>query len=466
MTSEEIYVDLFKREIEGGCYDVKIDGISLYQFVKRGIRVWILHCHGYEIGYNVPKVVSKWGRRKNIFLSLIQILWLIIRRKKYDNLVYAFPRTEKVKGFFVEKFTDPIIDFSDVGKSFIIFEPTFQGEHRRPRAHDDKIIYTDAINWLAHVIATYKLKKNDALISGKWEELKTKVEGVFPETDLSKTNYKQLIVECLYIVKIYQYIFKRLNVKNFIAPSRPSHLLLLPAAKRAGVKTFELQHGVCYDIKHKTYGGYMDPMFTPDKFLSFGVINKAIYYGISDQDVVNIGWAFNNYLEQIITKGVEKERKEKEVLVVSDGVLKEIQEKILDAIFSFADKNRDIYFTYRPHPEETLSSNQIERIKSRQNVSLDDNTENLLVVLGSFENVIGGNSSGMYDALDMKKKVAKLSLNGLVPKYSTPGDEKYFYEIYDDESFVRFINSPKGEKPYKEHFSPFNSELLNALIRK
>lgn len=459
MTKEEVFKDMYEKEISGGCFDVKIDGISLYQFIKRGVRTWIMHCRGYEIGYKLP-TASKWKRRKNIFRSLLQLIIVLISRKKYDNFIYSFSRTEKVNGKYVEKFTDPLIDYSNIGKSYIIFEPDFCGEHRRPRLHSGKIVYADSIAWLAKLIAQYKLRKRDDLFLSKWEELKQTIESSFPETDLSKTNYKRYVVEGYYVTKIYQLIFKYLGIKNFISPTRPAHLFLIPAAKKENVKVFELQHGLCYDLTNRTYGGYMDPMFTPDYFLSFGEIQNAIFYGIDEKNVVNIGWAFKKYLDKI----AKKRDSGRDVLVISDGVLQDFQKKLLDAILLLAKLNRDVKFSYRPHPEEILSHQQIEQIKTNPNISINDKSENLFVTLASFTYVIGTNSSGMYDALDMKKKVGKLAMCGLTPFYSQLEDKNYFYEISNNESFVSFMNSPINEKPLREHYSMFNSKLLNDLI--
>lgn len=461
MSREELFKDIFEREIKGGCFDVKLDNLSLYHFIKRGTRTWVAHCHGYELGYTLPPS-SVWECKKNILLSLIQIVCILVRGKKYDNFIYSFSRLERVKGKYVEKFTDPLIDFSDIDKSYIIFEPDFCGTHKHPRLHSRKTIFADGIPWLAKILATHELRKSNSLFHQKWEELKSKIEDAFPETNLSKTNYKRYVVEGYYTVKIYQFIFRRLHIKNFIAPSRPSHLSLIPAAKKEGVKAYELQHGVLYELTHRTYGGFMDPLFTPDKFLSFGIIKNASYYGINDKDVINIGWAFKCYLDQITDNHLIKDNS---VLVISEGVVKVVQKNVIKAVFFLADLNRDIHFYYRPHPEEVLSDEQLEEIRCHRNISIDEKSENLLVVLNSFSHVIGCNSSGMYDALDMKKRVGKLSLCGLVPRYAQQEDRNYFYEISDNESFVQFMNNTIAEKPYRKHYSAYNKELLNKLIK-
>lgn len=460
MTKEEFFKDLFDREVNAGCYNIKLNGLTLYQFIKRDFRTYVAHCHGHEIGFSMPSS-ARWEHRKSLIKSLFQIATVLIRRQKFDIFIYSFPRTEKMMGQYVEKFTDPIIDYSNIKKSYIIFEPDYCGIHRQPRFHNNSVVYADAIAWLANRIAKYKMKKK-GLIIHKWEELKSTLEKAFPETNLSNTNYLLYIIQGFYTVKIYQYIFRHLGVNYLISPSRPSHLFLIPAAKIEKVKVYELQHGVCYENTHRTYGGYMEPLFTPDKFLSFGEIKNATLYGIDQKDVVNIGWAFSYYIAKSFNKCIKTK---KGVLVISEGVIKEIQEKMLNALFLLADANKEIHFYYRPHPDEYLSFQQIALISEHSNISIDDKTENLMLVMNSFTHILGCNSSGMYDALDMRKKVGKLSMCGLIPLYSEQGDQKYFYEISDESSFLYFVSNSINEKPYREHYSVFNEDLLNRLIQ-
>ncbi len=464
--AEAVIYETVKKERENGLYDIKIDGVGLYHFIKRGLRTWILHCNGYDISYDLP-TLSKSKYKKIVWKSFRQLIGLLLRGKRCNNFIYAF-RTDKINGVYMDKFTDPLIDYSDVGKSYIVFEGGRNGLHNSPRAHSDKVIYADAIDWLADMLANRKLRQKNSQYHEKWEELKKLIEKTFPGTNLSKTKYKYYIIKGLYIVKIYRYIFRRLKIKNFIAPARASFLYLIPAAKQEGIKVFELQHGANYGL-NRMYAGRTDydPLFVPDKFLTYGDIPDYSYnaFGLLSEDYVEIGWAFDNYLKAIKQDVISDGFKQR-VLFISDLVITEMREQFLKHFIFIATENPDVLFYYRPHPEEKITELQKQELISKRNIVIDDVSGNILTEIMKFDNVIGINSTGLYDALNMGKKVGKFSIKGLCePKFWLEGDEQFFYMISDNESFVTFINDPIGQKPRKIVYNKFNANILNNELK-
>ena len=100
----------------------------------------------------------------------------------------------------------------------------------------------------------------------------------------------------------------------------------------------ELQHGVTYD-ETITYSGYRDPMFTPDRFLSFGNMPRNDVYGIDEKNIVNIGWAFNEYIKSIQTEPVVNS-----VLVVSEP---SHNEQLFESMVGLAKEHPDITYYVR-----------------------------------------------------------------------------------------------------------------------
>lgn len=460
--AELVIHDTVQKEQESGLYNIRYDGIGLYHFIKRGLRTWILHCNGYDISYNIP-TLSDSKYNKVVWKSFWQLIGLLMKGKKYANFIYAF-RTDKIKGVYMDKFTDPLIDFSDVGKSYIVFEGGRNGIHHSPRAHSDKVIYADAIDWFADILANRELKHKNSEYHRKWDELKSIIEKTFPETDLSKTKYKYYIIKGLYTVKIYRYIFRRLQVKNFIAPARASFLYLIPAAKLEGIKVFELQHGANYGL-NRMYAGRMeyDPLFMPDRFMTYADFSDKSYnaFGLFREDYIEIGWAFVNYLKTIKQEKIS-DGFDQRVLFISDLVFPKTREQFLKHFMFLAKKNPTVLFYYRPHPEETIDESLKEELFSNKNIVIDDISENIFTEIMKFDNVIGINSTGLYDALNLGKKVGRFSINGVCePRFSSEGDEQFFYMISNNESFVTFMNAPMDLKPKKIVYNPFNASVLN-----
>ncbi|MBO7635469.1 MAG: hypothetical protein J6S89_02715 [Paludibacteraceae bacterium] len=460
--AELVIHETVKKEQESGLYDIKLDGIGLYHFIKRGLRTWLLHCNGYEISYNLPSL-PKSKYKKVVWKSFWQLIGLLLKGKKYNNFIYAF-RTDKINGVYMDKFTDPLIEYSDVGKSYIIFEGGRNGIHNSPRVHSDKVVYADAIDWFASILAKRKLKQKNCEYHKKWDELKCVIEKTFPETDLSKTNYKYYIIKGLYIVKIYRHIFKRLRIKNFIAPARASFFHLIPAAKQQGIKVFELQHGANYGL-NRMYAGRIDydNLFMPDRFLTYGGFSDISYnaFGLLREDYIEIGWAFVNYLKTIKQEKIS-DGFDQRVLFISDLVIAEPRQKFWEHLKFLASQNPSVLFYYRPHPEETLNESQKEELTLNGNIVIDDVSESIYTEIMKFDNVIGINSTGLYDALNLGKKVGRFSIRGVCePRFLSEEDEQFFYVISDTESFVKFINSPEDLKPKKIVYKSFNANVFN-----
>ena len=452
---DNILKELCKREDNSNLFNIKIEDVPIYYYFRRYTHNEELKLHNYSEVFQHPKV-GLWEYRKTVFKSLLQIFSLVLCRKKFDSFIYSFYRTDKVNGVFMDKFTDPLIDESNVGKSYIIFEEGRAGRHLCPRLHNNKVIYSDAVNWFAQKLWKYKKNKFAKRNKQKIEELYNELVKTFPEVNYNKDAILRILVKISIYQKIYGIIFKSIHAKFFIAPSRADFLHLIPIAKQANMKVMELQHGVTYG-ETLTYSGYFHPLFSPDYFLSFGKIHSAKCYGTSNDKVIEIGWAFEKFIMKL---EIEKDNKQK-VLVVSSPAH---SEKIVAATCFLASQNPNILFFFRPHPNEQLDDNRLMLLNDFSNVKIDNNHDNIIVTLMRYDNVIGENSTALYEALSMGKKVGKLNMEGLQPKYLVENDICYFYEIKNNDDFIQFINAPQDGKPFKKIYTFFKPEVVNQLL--
>lgn len=453
--SDVVLRDVCKREIDYRLYEITADGISIYNFIRRYCRDKIMSLHGLGESIGDPVVPTN-ECRKTFLKSLWQLFIILITRRKAENLIRSFERIENVNGLYVDKFTDPLIDLSKIGDSYIIFEQGRSGRHLSPRIHKNKVVYTDCVYRIAQHIyqmirKSYLRKYGDAL-----DLLLTSVEKAFPEITIDKAWITNEIITKDFCIHCYEFLFKRLGVKRLFAPARGSFMHIIPAARKLGIKVLELQHGVTYS-ESLTYSGYIDSLFSPDYFLSFTKMNSAWCYGIPDNKVIKIGWAFEKYVND---QNVKNDNTLK-VLVISSP---EISEKMVSVTCDLASHNPNVYFYFRPHPNEQLDSKRLERLNALQNIEIDNNQENVMVTLMRFYNVLGENSTVLYEALSMGKKVGKLHMGGLEPRYLNEGDESCFYEISDNKDFVDFIKAPLNEKPSKKLYTDFRPEVVNQLL--
>ena len=188
-------------------------------------------------------------------------------------------------------------------------------------------------------------------------------------------------------------------------------------------------------------------------------MSRTDKYGIDINQIKVIGFAFNDYLSQFY-KG-ETAVSPNDVLIVSDP---HITDKMIAACLILAKANPSIHFYYRAHPGEILSDTQKDNLLCLKNIHLDDNSVNLLVVLQRFSHILGENSTAIYEALSLGKKVGKLYMEGLSPKDIDKDDPDYFWRIEDTNSFEEFINASPEEKKQRKIYSKFNRKLFEDLV--
>lgn len=454
--SDDILRDICQREIVNSLYDIKINDISIYNYIKRSCRDKVMSLYDQGENISAPQVPPK-ESRKSFLLSIFKLLKYLLLMKKAENLIIAFERTDMIGGVYVDKFTDPLIDFTNIGNSYFIFEQGRAGRHLSPRLHANKVIFTDCIYRISYhllpITRKYYIKKNYKQL----KRLYASIKQYFPEITIEEEWMINVIISKHISNHIFSFLFRRLGIKRIFAPSRGSFFHLIPAAKKRGIIVYELQHGITYS-ESLTYSGYIDPLFSPDYFLSFGKIDSAWCYGISDDKVVEIGWAFEKYIQ----KQEKTNNKAQKVLVISSP---SISERMVSITCKLALQNHNIFFYFRPHPNEQLDKNQYERLYALRNITIDNSLENVTVSLMRFDNVIGENSTVLYEALSMGKKVGKLCMEGLEPQYLKREDMACFYEIANNSDFVEFINAPLEEKPSMKIYTPFKPEVVNNLLQ-
>ena len=120
---------------------------------------------------------------------------------------------------------------------------------------------------------------------------------------------------------------------------------------------------------------------------------------------------------------------------------------------------------YRCHPHEFLASEQ-KQVLLDSGVKIQDNTINISIVLNQFNNIIGENSTVLYEAISCGKKVGKLFFEGLNPEYLSPSDKDCFWEIRSQEDFENFIKAPVSQKKNKSIYSDFNVGLFKNLLKR
>ena len=451
---DSIICNLCKREEDTGCYNITIDGIGVYNLIRFKVRNDFLQSKGYNFvekysGVKLSELI------KSLFISAFQLAKIRVLRRKYDVFFYAFLRLDHVGGSYLDKYVDPVIDCCGA-ENYIIFERGRRGVHFKPRVHAGRVVYTNLLDVYFDVVAKLGCKRFAKKYRQELTQLFSAIEIVLEGEKINRENLTNFVLYCICRTKTYEKIFRRMGVKKIFAPSRANILSHICAAKRLGIESYEFQHGITYG-ETAIYSGYRDPNYTPDGFLAFGDTPPRDVYGIDESKIYNIGWAFQEYIDQT---EANVRVAEKDVLVISGPCM---TDKILSATFKLAKDNPDIHFVVRPHPAEVVSDENKKDVSEYPNIVFQDPKINVAVAMRPFQNLIGENSTVLYEALTYGKKVARFCFEGFNPRYLTPKDEECFWKVCDSESFKAFINGKVEDKKSMKIYSKFDKELFLKL---
>lgn len=455
MDANSIIKELSKKEIDFGLYNAKINDVSIYAFIRHVIRRAYMEKAGGQV-MDLQLKIDKKSLFESALLSLFHLIKLFLSHKSVSNVLYSFPRVDKVGDYYIDKFTDPFVDVSSIGEDYIILDHGRAGRHPQPRLHHNKIIFTDLIDIYSVIYSKLFSSRFYSKHKEEFDDLYNSIRKGL-DVDIEKTRIINSFLRIyVYSYGIY-YILKHISAKRVLGPARAQLYAPFYAAHKLGLKTFELQHGITYG-ESILYSGYREKMIMPDYFLAFGDNKPNNVYGIDERRIINIGWAFYDYVAKIQGKD---EYNYQDVLVISDP---EITDSIVSAVLRLASVYPSSTFYIRPHPHEVITDKHLKMIEQTPNVKLQDKSINIAIVLQGFTHVVGENSTVLYEALADHKKVGKLCLCGLHPKYLEESDKDCFWEIGNEIDFERYINDDINAKKNKSIYSPFNRVLFEKTI--
>lgn len=457
MTNELTYFECIKKvckeEIDNKLYEIVISEIPVWRVVYRRFRdnYILLHTSVPPLN-NHPQFNFKSILLSSIF-SLYQITKILIKGKKYRNIVLGFPRLEIINGKYIDKFCDPVIKRTSLKDSYLYFERGRSGIHRSPREIDN-IVWVEAIDNLSlimgYIIAPFVYLLNH----NAFKELYNRSNKIFELSRKDKFFIVYQFSHTLIKRKIYKIIFKRLNVKNVLSVTLMNRPWLLSACLQNNIRCMEIQHGFT-ENENVMYSGQYIETFSPDYFLAFGETSINPYFNVPVDKIINIGFAFKEYITEVKNKG------QRGFLFISDP---EITPKIIKTICQLKEAYPAYDFWIRFHPMEKPSIHQI-KLLTDSGIKIDDNTINSNLAILNYNGIIGENSSVLYESICFGIKTAKLHLNTLNEGVDMKREsENGFYIINQITDFDNFINRTDSIC-LKKYYSTFSPSSLNNILK-
>ncbi|CAA0176929.1 conserved membrane protein. Putative O-antigen biosynthesis protein [Tenacibaculum maritimum] len=460
MRSEnEILKEIKIKEKSLNLYSFKILGVAVWRLVRFPVRVNKIN---KETGFTNRTTKVRISFREVLFnyvTSFFQFIGIILRRKKYKYLVLAFPRLSQQDEGYFDKFTDPLIAQSNLKSNTLVLQRNLSGKQFSPRYNEDadyKI--SDFIDYTSKLIGIL-IAPVIYIIYGK--KIHKLVKNASTYFSLSNTfslliSYKigQFMIHCFFT----KLILSSIRVKQILVVNRSIFMPFIRAAKVKNIEVLELQHGITHS-ETVLYTGDYQPEIDPDIFLNFGEKWIGKQFAVPIKKQINIGWAYNTWL---LTKTNIK-LIPKSVLVVSSPA---ITDKILKTTLELAEQYSTYSFSIRLHPQEALSSAQQKQLHNRKNIVLDNKNIDSLISVLKHEVIIGENSSVVYEALSLGKKVGKIMFNGLDSKKKLDSKLeglKYLYGIKDFSFFVS--NVSKKNISSSGIYDTFDKKKFNKLLK-
>lgn len=455
MRDQELLKSFYLQEKESRCYDICIKGIPLYFFIRRDIRTDYFIDNGIN-SYEKRSIESKYNRLFSIIQSFFH---LITRSSRKSSILYHTFRVENIGGKWMDRFFDPIIEIGGGNKDYTIIE-TNNGRCRSPRLHRDKIMYDDFSVFLA-TISSFLFYWIFVKIRYRKEFISLDKSILFLRPLLKAKDvklYNRKIIAAYLRVLYYKRLLLKKNIRCVVSASRSSFLSLMCAAKMMNIRVVELQHGLIYG-ESVTYGGYNHPLFTPDKFFTFGEFEPRNVYGIEESNVVTTGWGLREYLDRM---EIDSDISQDDILVLSQNLTTDY---MIKCTVSLAKNNPTRRFFFRCHPLEKLSDEQQQQLNNQNNIFIQELNETFLLAIKPFSIVIGDDqTTAIYEASAYGKKVGILALDNKEVLFLNDEAAKCFWLIKDDVSFKEFLDSDVKTKPSYNLYSTFNKALFNDIV--
>lgn len=450
--------DICNKERSLGFSDDTIWGIPIWRLVHVQYRNYFMSViAGIPAMSNHPQfrlgkiITASWK-------SLIKLITICLRCKHVSNLFFGFPRLEKFNDKYIDKFIDPLIVQSNIGNDYLYLERGRSGEHKSPRYIADNILWTEFIDCTVYVLSVLFAPLWWMCHIQKYTSIINKLSHIV------NLNFKQkvqfvLITTRRYCKVAFLYIlFRNLKAKRLFMPVALIHCTYLFAAKKAGIKVYEIQHGITVN-NTTTYSGEYNKNWYPDLFLAFGMSSMKDYlFGVPESKMLNIGCAFKSLLTNSNRQCLSKT-----YLFLSDP---EITDVMVVTFVDLANRYPHYQFHYRPHPHEKLNDDQKAIIDRTSNTKIVECLENSTVTCMNYEGVIAENTTVLYEAISVGVKAARLQYNGLTTIHFSDEIEGLFYYMQKPDDFEYFAETFVLNDFNKEfYYSSFNSKQFNALLK-
>jgi hypothetical protein len=457
-TNTEILKELHSKELKNGLYDVKFFGFPIWRLIRFEVRTKYLKSKTGHTNRTLSSSPNYGGIIKFYFKSAYQLASLIFKKDiKNKYVFFAFPRLIKVEDAYFDRFTDTIIANEKLVSQAIIFQRSLTGNYLLPRMHSENTIYSDFIDITSKMLSIVLIPILPILYISKAFQFYRKGKKMYPFSFLKLiVSINSFLIESAF----YSILYFLIKPKNIFLVNREVFFPQLFISKKFDIPVYEFQHGITRN-ETALYTGIFSNYADPDKLLVFGDPWVNHYFGLPTDRILNIGWAYKEFVNSHLRSLNTLDKKH--VLVISSPA---ITDKILNFIIRGVEFNSSIIFNLRLHPQEVLNEKQLNLIKNIKNINVVDNQIDSVISIKEHNLIIGDNSSVLFEALSLGKKVGRINMLGIL---SSNIEEDIEFGLNVISEFLDLVNLTDDHPTHTHNvneniYSNFKKDIFNQLI--
>ena len=435
--------------------DILIDNdIPLWRTCRRQVRIKYLNI----IAKTSKPHLNFYLLVRQITKSFFQIGHQLISKKHVDYIFYPHARLYYINGEYVDKLTDPIIDLDKrIADSYVLLQYPQNGLQHTPRIHSENTNNLDFVVFYSKIWCKFNRKKNYKKYKKEIDELVTRLSECISDVKSYKTIVIDGLSSFLISYKISKRIISSFSPKKVLLAPRSAHSGAVVYCRRNNITVMELEHGITLQ-ENELYSGVYNSLFDVDYFLTFGDASDNSCFGMPLDKIINIGFAYKEWLKSRVSANAAYD--EYHILVLSEPHITDFIIKIVEEL---AQKFQCYSFYIRCHPQESLSKQHLDIVNKHQNVQINDNRQESFITFMSFQTILGENSTAIFEAISLGKKVGRLNFGGL--KSIIFNQELYNGEFINSiDEFEKFLSSPKPSMDdIKSAYSKYNPDIIPNL---
>lgn len=466
----------------------EINGFHPWTYTRRNIMSVIfsqLYFNKSQSDFFCPRSdqhISIWGKATEKAKFYLHSLRVLLGRKGHlrknvDILFVASPRRQLVDGKYECIYTDDLAEFFS---NSISLERKIEGMHHTPVRTKNLVYYDEVILFkrLVHKLTEKHLRKRKIKYSDVYNQILVRMEKPLKELfdgydmDLSIESWVHEMSDRYFryriYSKIYESLLRKVNPRLIIEVCHYDfhNMVLNEVAKKLGITTIELQHGVVY-VEHFAYNYPPDikiPQF-PDYFFVFSDYWKELIRCPIDKDkIISVGYPFYDRnvrrYKRCISTGISEDK----VIVFLSSPGYKLDKLIIDATNRLAESGWKIVF--KLHPREYSDWKNIYPALAGSDIEVIDTHERTLYEVFSVSSaVVGVFSTTIFEAIGFGLAALIFDISDY-EHVDDLCDKGFAAKVYDSDSLCAALRNLDEEHQDRSaiFFKPIAIENMKSVI--